>query len=231
MTRLFFSTPSGFSPCKVGVWRKRDKPLPSLIFNDWSQAHWILFSSQEMILFLTNAYHSHCQEHLDMDLPSPQISFQCFQDNQHLLSQGCPRGWHPHGEMRAGLKMFCWAFCNPKMMSQYLSGTMLSKDSHPSIHPPIHSFHWMPTMHGQGEENTKTKTWVVDPQGTLHTVWSNFLNTTIAITIQVATGEYKKSGPMSSQERENLGWEFEGKSTWKRDICPGIGRINPYIKS
>ena len=180
MTLLLFSTPSGFSPCKVGVWRRRGKPLPSLIFNDWSQAHWILFSSQEMILFLTNAYHSHCQEHLDMGLPSPQIAFQCVQDNQHLLSQGCPRGWHPHGETGAGLKMFCWAFCNPKMMNQYSSGSTVRTVIHPSIHPPIHSFHWMPTMHGQGGENTKTKTRVVGPQGALHTVWSSFLNTIIS---------------------------------------------------
>lgn len=163
MTLFLFSTPSGFNLCKVGVWRSGGKPLLSLISNDWSQAHRILFSSQEMILFLTNAYHSHCQEHLDTDLPSPQISFQCFQDNQHPLSQGCPRGWHSHGETRAGLKMFCWAFCNAKVMNQYSPGSTVRTIIHPSTHPSINSTECQP---GMGKENrTQTKTWVVDPQG------------------------------------------------------------------
>lgn len=175
MILLLFSTPSGFSPCKVGVWRKRGKPLPSLIFNDWSQAQWILFSSQEMILFLTNAYHSHCQEHLDTDLPSPQISFQCFQDNQHLLSQGRPRGWHSHSETGAGLKMFCWAFCNPKMMNQYSSGSTVRTVIHPPIHPSIHSTECQPCM-GEGKRTQRQRHGLL----TLHTVWLSFLNTTIS---------------------------------------------------
>lgn len=136
-----------FKLCKVDVWMGRDKPMLflELLNNRSPKSPPIWLPSQEMIFILTNAYHNHRQEPLAqsgrMDLPSPWISLQCFQGNLHSLSQGCPRGHHPSDEMRAGLKMFCWAPWNPKMMDQDSPRSIVRTVIHSSfIHPWIHSF-------------------------------------------------------------------------------------------